>query len=139
MSTAVIVSVPWPVVSVGHMVYHLLFQDLGIAPTGLCAPPQMVCDGWDPISSAFTFLLLAAADNFFDTPFATCQGSNWWHFSGLETLISFTMCGCLSVESVDTFTPFPSIVGRASLKPLISMVLELETWVQLTSLKSTTF
>ncbi len=84
-------------------------------------------------------LLLAAMASFFETPFATCQWSNSWHLSGLQTFISLTICGCLSVEIVETLTLFPSMVFRASLKPLVSMVLELETWVQLITLKSTAF
>lgn len=111
MSTSVIVS--WPVVSVCIRLYYwhpLLFQHLCITLTSQCTPTEIIYDGWTSVSEAFAFPQLHCC----------VQGSSWCFFSGLENVISLMSCGCLSVEMVETFTPFSSVVSRASLKSLTS-------------------
>ncbi|MED6258338.1 hypothetical protein ATANTOWER_006033 [Ataeniobius toweri] len=53
-----ILSVPWPVMSVGDMMYNrhpLLSQNVCINVKGLCTPPKTVYNGWNPASNAFLF------------------------------------------------------------------------------------
>lgn len=123
MSTLVTAPVPWSIMSIGNIVFYwypLLFQHLGITLTGVCAPPLIIYNGWNPGCSC-TFLAPVA------TPFASCLVSTWWcFFSGWQPLISLISCGCLSVELVEIFTPF--LYGfKSFLKTKAQMEFELKT------------
>lgn len=88
----------WPVMSVGNVVYYW-YPYLSVTLTGLYTAPQMIYNGWNPLSQAFTFPPLSCSSIFFYKSFLKTfdfHGNRAWNLGTAFTLNTTTFWLCTS-------------------------------------------